>query len=266
MNVILPFRGEFGMKLWWHVPAVHAIPGPKVVYCERGEQALYPSAEEHIECERNYDSDRRNHYYRDSRFVDAVQALAEKRFGPHAEYLRPDQNFARKRFVPEPWVKQGVACDVVVCPRRRQYGAEKNWPAWPDLTERLVTDGLDVFAGGMGDSSYMVPCIRAWDYARELDATIEAMQSAKLVVATDAGLAHLAVLMGRPLLMITHGDGIVAPGPVLDPDGKAMESQYWHVYTDRYEEANHTDSRIEILHHAWYDLPLVEKAVKAQCS
>lgn len=266
MNIVLPFRGEFGMKLYWQVPAVHAIPGEKVVYGEEYEEALYPSAQEFIGVQRNLDDARRNHYHRDASFVDRVQALAERRFGYHAQYLRPDQSWPRERFQPKPWVRQGVTCDVVVCPRWRRYGAEKNWPAWPDLTERLVTDGLDVFAGGVGDSSYMVPCVRAWDYERSLDATIEAMQSAKLVVATDAGLAHLAVLCGAPLLMITHGEGIVAPGPVLDPDGKTMEPHYWPVHIDRYKEANHTDSMIELLYHAWYDLPLVERAIKARCS
>jgi len=253
MKVILPFRGEFGMKVWWHVPAVHAIEGPKVVYVERGEQALYPSARGHVEVQRKEDNERRNHYHRDQDFVDQVEEQARERFGPDAEYLRPDQKWPRKRFVPEPVTHADVRCDVVVCPRRRNYGAEKNWPEWYELTERLVAEGVRVFAGGVADSSYQVPCKRAWEYDRPLDATIEAMHQAKVVVATCAGLAHLAVLCGRPLLLITYGKGLVAPGPVIDEKGRHMEDRYWPVKMERYEQGNHTGSEITLLEGAWYD-------------
>ena len=257
MKVILPFRGELGLKLYWHVPAVHAIAGPKVVYVERGERALYPSARGHIEVERREDDDRRNHYHRDQDFVDQTEAAARERFGGDAEYLRPDQKWPRERFVPQPATCADVECDVVVCPRRRNYGAEKNWPEWFDFTERLVAEGVSVFAGGVADSSYHVPCKRAWEYDRPLDATIEAMHAAKVVVATDAGLAHLAVLCGRPLLMITHGRGLVAPGPVIDEQGQHMEDRYWPVKMERYKEGNHTGSWIRLLEGAWYDPALV---------
>ena len=42
--------------------------------------------------------------------------------------------------------------------------------------------------------------------AISLDATVEAMLSAKVVVATDSGLAHLAILCGRPLILISDGE------------------------------------------------------------
>jgi ADP-heptose:LPS heptosyltransferase len=250
MNVVLPFRGEFGLKLWWHVPAVHAIE-PDVCYIEAGEQALYPSAREWTEVDRQHDDRRRNNYAKDDG-TPVFEAVARWRF-PAAELLKPSDRWPRKRFVPQPHWPQGVSCDVVVCPRWRNYGAEKNWPHWVDLTARLNAEGLNVFAGGAADSSQEVPAVRAWEFERNLDATIEAMHSARLVVATDAGLAHLAVLCGRPLLMITHADGLVAPGSVNDEHGRPMEPQYWPVKMHRYHEANHTGSPIELVKHAWDD-------------
>jgi hypothetical protein len=144
------------------------------------------------------------------------------------------------RFLPAPHVPQGIRARVVICPRERRYGSAKNWPHW-----HMFEDLPGVFAAGAPDSSYDVQCPRAWDYARFLDASVEAMRGARLVVATDAGLAHLAVLCGAPLLIITHR-GLVAPGPVLDPSGRAMQSAYWPVRLDEYYlSANHTGSPIE---------------------
>lgn len=265
MKVILPFRGEFGMKVYWHAPAVHAIEGEKAVYLEPNHQALYPSASLHVEVDRKDDGSRRNHYRTDAEYVAAVELDARNRFGADAEYLRPDQQCERKRFLPRPTTRQGIEPNVVVCPRKRDYGSEKNWPAWVDLTDRLVTDGLDVFAAGAADASYNVPCDRAWDYDNDIDATIEAMQSADLVVATDAGLAHLAVLCGAPLLIITHGEGLIAPGPVRDQHGKIMEPAYWPVKMHRFDEANHTGSPVELLHYAWFDLVHVYRNVIERC-
>lgn len=251
MKVVLPFRGEFGLKLQYHVPAVRAIAGPKVVYIEEGEQALYPDATQWIEVERNRDELRRNTYAKDSG-VPAFRDVARKRF-PQADMLKPDESWPRKRFVPQPHVRQGVTCDVVIAPRRRAYGPDKNWSHWATLADRLMAEGVSVFAGGAPDSSYDVPCPKAWDYERFLDATIEAMHSARLVVATEAGLGPLAVLCGRPLLIITHADGLVAPGPVRNQFGKVMEPAYWPIRMELHEEANHTGSPIEVLKHAWYD-------------
>ena len=264
MNVVLPLRAEFGLKLWWFVPAVHAIDGPKVVYIEPGEEALYPSADHLIEVDRQRDSLRRNRYMRDADFVRKIERHAAVTF-PGAELVKPDGHWPRKRFVPRPFMPQGVTADVVVCPRKRAYGAEKNWPHWVALTEGLRAEGLNVFAGGVEDSSFWVPCARAWDYGRGTDATIEAILAARLVVATDAGLAHLAVLCGRPLLMITHGEGIVAPGPVSDEHGHEMEPAYWPVKLERYTEANHTGSPISVIYHAWENVDVTIRAVLERC-
>jgi len=260
MKVILPLRAEFGLKLWWFVPAVHAIEAPdgeKVVYIEEGEQALFPSASRWLEVPRQSDGLRRNRYSRDREFVDEMREDAMMRFGEDAEILEPGPSWPRLRFVPKPLVHQRIRPDVVVAPRKRKYGAEKNWGHWSALTLGLRAAGFEVFAGGAPDSSYDVPCDCAWTRSRYLDATIEAVRAARLVIATDAGLAHLAVLCGTPLLMITHGEGLVAPGPSVDEAGKEMDAEYWPVKVERYREANHLDVPIRFLHHSWFDPGLV---------
>lgn len=224
MRRIPVFRGELGLKVHAHVPWVHGLPGPKVVEIEEGEEALYPSAAEYLVVPRGEDDERR---------------------GPPRI---PDS--PRERFLPWPHLLQGVAAEVVICPRERAYGASKNWPHWAWLAAELVDRGVDVFAAGAPDSSARVPCSTAWEHPRFLDASIEAIRSARLVVATDAGLAHLAVLCGAPLLLITHGR-LTAPGPVVDAQGRVMESSYGPVSMERYLEANHTGSPILICPTGW---------------
>lgn len=250
-TVVLPFRGEFGLKVYYHVPAVHAI-GPDVIYCERGEEALYPSADRYVQVERNADGRRRNKYRRDRDFVSHAERDARNRF-TDPELLTPGWDAPRERFIPEPVETHGITCDVLVCPRKRDYGAAKNWPHWTWLTEQLQAEGLDVFAGGAPDSSYEVPCPRAWEYERFLDATLEAMHAADLVIATDAGLAHLAVLCGRPLKIISYRDGIVAPGPNVNERGRKLADEFWPIHRHRYEEGAHTGSPWEIMPYTWND-------------
>lgn len=255
MNLILPFRGEFGMKLMRHVPQVNAIPGEKIVCCEPGEEALYPSASQFEICAKNDDDKRRESYDKDKSFVDNYTKQLRKKYGKEVKFIKTDQKMPCKYFIPKPYVEFGIKTDIVVCPRKREYGAEKNWKHWPAFVKRLPE--YQVFAAGAPDSSYDVDCPKAWDYPRCLDATLEAINSCKLVVATDNGIAHLAVQCGKPLLMITHKEGLVAPGPVRRGDGKIVRKQYFPVKIERFHKENHTGSRIHVLHHGWENLELV---------
>lgn len=234
MSIVLPCRAEFGLKIRHHVPAVHALGPVSWIYIEPGEEALYPLAGRWIEVERRYDDER--HGWDDP---------MKSRLRSALDCLDVGKGWRESRFVPEPHVSRGITADVVICPRKRRYGSDKNWDGW-----ELLAEMPDVFAAGAPDSSYDVKCDCAWDYDRFLDASIEAMRSARLVVATDAGLAHLAVLCGAPLLLVTH-DGLVAPGPVRGSEGQVLEPRYWPVRLEEYyEQANHTGSPIQVSH-AW---------------
>lgn len=265
MKILLPYRGEFGIKVWWYVPRVHAIPGEKIVYGEEGEAALYPSVVEFIGVPRKVDGRRRNGYDRDLDFVTRIEGEARIRFGPDVQMVKVSKTFPQARFVPQPTEVYGLGeIDLVLCPRRRDYGASKNWIHWEWLAKELQAQGIRIFAAGVKDSSFHLDCPAAWDYRIPLDATLEAFHSSKAVVATDAGLAHLAVLSGSPLLMITHDRGLVAPGPSSDENGRVMDKSYGEVKIERYREANHTGSEITLLYHAWDDPGRVLRAALAR--
>ncbi len=251
MSTVLPFRGEFGLKVRYHVPAVFARGFGLRIIIEEGEEALYPLAQSWQLLERRNDDERRG-------WTDPMVEELRRRC-PDAIEL--GKGLPEERFLPRPHVEQRTPpADVVICPRQRKYGSSKNWPFWASLLRSLKGDEISVFAAGAPDSSDDLDCPRAWDYARFLDATIEAMLGARLVVATDAGLAHLAVLCGRPLLLISH-EGLVAPGPVLDDLGDTMEPRYWPVrLEDYYDAANHTGSPI-YFSGAWMSCKLIKEQV-----
>lgn len=198
----------------YYVPHIAAL-GPVVIEVEEQTEALFPFAKEVRTVPRVHDDTR---------------------------IYGPGERYPQRRFRPEPYIRQNIKADVVICPRMRNHGSAKNWPHWESLV------GLPgVFAAGAPDSSYDLQVPRAWDYARFLDASIEALRSARLCIATDAGIAHLAVLCGCPLLLITYR-GLVAPGPVEDAHGRRFQDAYWPVKWDEYyTSVNHTGAHLEMI-------------------
>ena len=256
VKIFLPYRGEFGWIIMSHAPQVKACHDEKAVCCEPGNEALYPGVRDYWYVDRIADERRRYSLHHDADFVGETEKRVREFYGAEHEYVVPDHTAKREYFLPEPHEKVGVTCDVVVCPRRRLYGPDKNWEHWAALVERLQYDGYRVFAAGAPDSSYDVPCSTAWQYRRHLDASIEAIRSARLVVATDNGVAHLAVLCGTPLALISYRNGRVAPGEA-EPG-----MPYWGVKMDRYERENHRKVPITLMHNTWDDLDLVVQQVE----
>lgn len=251
-RIALPFRGEFGHLCMHHAPQVNALPAPKIAMIEPGNEALYPGCEYEYVLRRE-DGERRARV--EPELLEQAAHTMRVKYGDGAQMVYPSKEAERAHFVPEPTVRGGIACDVVVCPRWRQYGESKNWAAWPDVTRELQERGLRTFAGGSRDASCDVPGPKAWDHDRCLDATIEAMLSAKVVLATDGGLAHLAIMCGRPLVLVSYQDGRTAPGP----DGQNRHP-YNEIRMQRFHDANHRDAPIRCVHHSWEE---PERAVDA---
>lgn len=83
------------------------------------------------------------------------------------------------------------------------------------------------------------------------------MRDAKIVIATDSGLAHLAVMCGCRVLLITHGEGIVADG--VDDVG----NQYWPSKIHNFEKvAAFTGATVKVIKHAWHSAEPVFNAAR----
>jgi len=275
MKIILPNRGEFGLKCAFHCPAVHHIK-PDVVFGERGESCLYPSAGEFIAVDEQLDDLRRGQRERSPGFIPDVRDIAEKKWPDQSlEFVITDPSMPREYFTPT-WDNEatfGHAIDVLICPRWRVYGANKNWHLWPMLADQLFNAGIITGAAGVYETidknvlEYVPLHLQSWKYHHALHFTIMMMKAARLVVATDAGLAHLAMMVGAPLLLISHDDDCkVAPGGVCDPNGIAMEPFYWPIKIDRFKQANHKQVPITMVKSAWYDLPKVIASIDIMLS
>lgn len=252
MISVPPFRGEFGIMLRFHACAVRAMPRPVLVAHEEGLEALYPDCKRII-VPTNDDSLRRWTYAHDDSFVNNWK----ERMGNHT-VMMPDKDkpLPIQPFTPVPVRKQlceGCEYDVVICPRKRAYGSNKNWDAWHHVTDVLKALGLRVFAAGLEETSYPVDAhARAWDYPRPLDATIQAMSQSKVVLATASGLSLLALLVGKPLVLVAANEGRVAPGPVADLAGKVHHDTYWRVpIASYYRPLNHKNVTIDMISGAW---------------
>jgi hypothetical protein len=246
MKVFLPYRGEFGHKIMWHVPTVYHCKGEKVVCCEQGEEALFPGATEYVLVERNADANRREKMNSDEELHQRLTRELSSEYTA-AEFVRP-QRGTLEFFVPEPRVRYGITCDVVICPRKRRYGSVRNWKLWPQLYEALASTHR-VFAAGAPDSSEEVGPHKAWAYERFLDATLEAMLAAKVVIATDTGLAFLALLCGKPICLISHSSGQASPS---SPP----------IRLERYRRSNHKGVTIDVACDAWTSIEPVVRIVQ----
>lgn len=113
----------------------------------------------------------------------------------------------RPKFTPK---TQCDPVDVVFSHRNRKYQSHRNISPslYTDTLKTLKDKGYTTGIVGSKSSSSSMDLIdyRSWDYDNEDDATVEMMQKAKLVVSTNTGIAHLAILLGVPLMLIHETD------------------------------------------------------------
>lgn len=243
--IYLPFRGEFDHKIMWHVPWVYQEKA-RVVCCEEGKECLFPTAEEIIYVPSLADRSRGHRTASDGVFLQRLRSQLGNTKGPLPGL--PKNMKTLPRFTPTPGTEAGIETDILICPRRREVAPMRNWQHWDALVQCLSSHRVFA-AGAPGSSVTELDCDASWNYARYLDATIEAMLSAKLVVATDTGLAHLALLCGRPLLVICHADGFSGPG--------SHPVKRW-----RFHAENHAGAPLMFQNHAWDSHERVARAAR----
>lgn len=228
-SVILPHIGfEFGQLIMTHVRWVHTLPGNKLVCTRRGLEPLFPSASAFF-----YDWTDAPDAQRHTKTIKAtstqlqLEALQDKfreehpraqiRFpidGKKPQYFPhlPEGNFIPKpTCLPPAWHPQ-----ILVAPRHRAHGEARNYPHWNRVVQDLRACGYTVGVLGTKETSAPVENIpldhNAWSHEDNLGVTLHWMSKAKMVIATDSGMAHLAVLTGAPLLVLYELRGKL-PGP-----------------------------------------------------
>jgi hypothetical protein len=221
----LPWQGEFGCYITSFIRAVHTWPSAKkTVACLRGHECLFPSAEGFYHDYEELVPARRRSGSSATRWVrQHLDLLQERILAGHPHYrehtfvmpfMKYDcfssaQEVITARFVPR-IVPRHLATDVVITPRLRAVHTERNLGFWQEVVDGLKAHGLSVGAVGQKDTSLSLSNvdINSWDF-EGIDACIEMMQNAKIVVAQNTGLAHLAVFLEAPMIMMHSSDGMI---------------------------------------------------------
>ena len=238
LKIILSFRAEFGMKLMWHVPWVNGIKGTNRIICiEKGDECLYPNAKEYIVLDRKADKHRKHLSKFDKEFNDELKASLVKKY-PDAEYIYPKEGGPLKCFVPTPTKLNGIGCDIVIAPRKRDVAPIRNWQHWDDLVSKLKDMHYKIFAVGSPDASYKVDCPASWDYDNFLDATVEALLNSKCLICTDTGVGYLSLLCGTMVNMISSNKALIHPGGT-------------PIRINRFQQVNHKNVQINVMHDTW---------------
>jgi ADP-heptose:LPS heptosyltransferase len=224
-DIFLPWRNEFGTLVSYYCRFINAYKSDHKIACiKKGHESLYPSVKEFFyDWEDIKDSDKRGlKSFRGAGHHDFMSELSDEltyEFGkstihmPHLKKRTPVVKQPGWKFDIKPQKTFGISCDIAIAPRFRDYASGKNWAHWPELAEKLSDAGYSVASLGVKDFSADCPSvdIRSWDYPGGLDSDIELLQNCKLLICTDAGIAHLGALAGAPMTVIYDQDGIL-PG------------------------------------------------------
>lgn len=231
--VFLPFVGEFGHKIMYHMRLVEwHEASEKIVCCRRGEEVLYPSADAYfydwtdpIDDAERAGTDR----------IDRQWPKIEERYCDHVLIpgggltyreemfcIRPE-----KRIDLQPFAVRGLHVDVCIGTRARQFMPRKNWPYAQLIGDWLRNQELTFAVIGTRASSYAVDGMKypmSGDYG-DIDAAVELLQNCRCFVGIDSGAAHLASTVGCPMVVQAVPDSrsfIMGRMAVVNP-GKVTE-------------------------------------------
>lgn len=216
----LPFRGELGWYLISHVRRFHSDPYHKKIACIKpGHEALFPTADKF--------------FYRWQDIPDNQKAgvanLLEEEEKDKARVIADLGNdvvfvsstditwdnkhaWSSYKFPIQPYRPHDAfltTTDVVLCPRKREIDAYRNWTQdkWQYVLDTLTNNyKLKVGICGDKDTTYHLPNAWVYSYIEGLgvDKDIAMMLNTKLVVGQESGLQYLAHLCQKPFFCIDY--------------------------------------------------------------
>lgn len=208
----LPWASEFGWYIMNHVKRFHGYNHQKKIACiKKGHECLFPTATEFW-----YDwvddvKDIHKGGIVKYKHNDKVKKLIVDTYGKDVTFIDPaETGWAEKTslghhtFVPKPRFNHNFDIDIVITPRLRQLDANRNYvKQWQDLTNRLVKAGFKIAICGTKQLSAKINGAKyfSWNYV-DVDTDVEMMLKSKLVISQESGLAYLAMMCKKPLIII----------------------------------------------------------------
>jgi ADP-heptose:LPS heptosyltransferase len=118
----------------------------------------------------------------------------------------PKSDYALRAEIPAP---SGTPVDVILHPGSSGCGLASRWPVerYAELANRLATEGFSVAAVGTPPEADVLDVLRArtsaaiWDDL-SMEELAARMARARLVIANESGIGHLAASLGVPVLTL----------------------------------------------------------------
>ncbi len=204
--LFLPNAGEFGVRILTELRMVHwHRASRKVVCCRKGEEVLYPSADEFVT---DWD-DPLDDLHRGGTGPALHWPKIEARYPGFCSIQTAGITTPQERMSVNPQERipfrpklRGLRADVCLGIRWRRFAEEKNWHHWQAVGDAIVEAGFTFAVIGVRPTTLDLPAQshHSSDYA-DTDAAIELLQNCRLFVGSDTGTAHLAATVGADMLV-----------------------------------------------------------------
>lgn len=200
--IIPPSRMPFGDYIRCIVRRVAAVQAERVtVCCQPSRRFMFPSMSDFVDAPERMSA------------ADEAAVLGQAvSLHPQAEVLVIRHSHPEADVVLN--TTPAHVADVVIGPRFKpaEKFAHRNWAHWPRLCEMIQFSGCSVVAVGSPIMSAPCPC----PLISEPELIVQAMIGARLTVAIDSGISHLAVLARAPLALIWGSPVGVIPGQLYE--------------------------------------------------
>lgn len=228
--VFLPNHGEFGATIDKLIKIVSYKQSPhKVVCCKKGEESLFPDANEFyydwddfVEDEykwglfaqpRKKNPNRHKHKENLSLEFEKIK----KHFGDKFAYIHMwpfsrDDVFSKYSHLFRVELKSKLneikKVNVVISPRLRSSRPENNFLGWDYVCKRLKDKGYSIGCVGSANGSMKIKesSINSWDYGDNSSACISMLKNCDLYLGLDTGVSHLASMISCPIIVFSHAN------------------------------------------------------------
>lgn len=220
--VFMPHVSEFGWFILYYIRRVHRTQSDvKIVCCRKGQEIYFPTATDfyydHFDTNPVIEKDRSGS---GGRFTGMPQWMSlwfklQQKF-PNHEIINPEtinemalgKTWFEDHFPITPVIDRNLNVDIVIAPRNRELGPDRNWPEdyWITMLSAIEKAGYSYAISGAKDSSYDFSGAkyRTWEFP-DASAEIELLQKCKMFVGLNSGVSHLACFLKCPSMIMFRG-------------------------------------------------------------
>lgn len=219
--IFMPFFGEVGWMVMHQMRLVHFSKATrKVVCCRKGQEVLFPTADEfYYDWQDPLDDSRRGGTGRLAVDWSAIRNKYTDHVAVETSGLTNTQElipYCLHKNIPLTPKKRGLSVDICIATRKRDFCPEKNYPHWQYIADAITKAGFRFAVIGSQASSYPLVgqvCLSG-DYG-DYDAAVELLQSCKVFLGTDSGGAHLASVVNACPMIVQSVPDTVYQGQIV---------------------------------------------------